>query len=71
MRCASSVSLLPAKAQDEATALQLCQAKVQVRRLPIEVIVAEYQWFASHNSDIGFLECGLTFLGYLFPGSVL
>jgi len=36
--------LLIAKAQDEDKALQLCQAKVKQKKLPMEVIDAEYQW---------------------------
>jgi len=36
--------LLVAKGQDEEKALQLCQSKVQQKRLPMEVIDAEYQW---------------------------
>lgn len=29
---------------DEAKALQLCQSKVRAKKLPMEVIDAEYQW---------------------------
>ncbi|KIO01155.1 hypothetical protein M404DRAFT_736569 [Pisolithus tinctorius Marx 270] len=32
------------KAQDELKALQLCQTKVRQKKLPMEVIDAEYQW---------------------------
>ncbi|KAI0761669.1 PSP1-domain-containing protein [Trametes elegans] len=35
---------LNAKAQDEAKALELCRNKVRQRKLPMEVIDAEYQW---------------------------
>ncbi|KIK14790.1 hypothetical protein PISMIDRAFT_116394 [Pisolithus microcarpus 441] len=35
---------LLAKAQDELKALQLCQNKVRQKKLPMEVIDAEYQW---------------------------
>ncbi|KAI0327317.1 PSP1-domain-containing protein [Cubamyces sp. BRFM 1775] len=35
---------LAAKAQDEAKALDLCRNKVRQRKLPMEVIDAEYQW---------------------------
>jgi hypothetical protein len=35
-----------AKAQDELKALQLCQSKVKAKKLPMEVIDAEYQWCA-------------------------
>ncbi|KAI6096595.1 hypothetical protein F5141DRAFT_1153140 [Pisolithus sp. B1] len=34
---------LPAKAQDESSALQLYQKKVRQKKLPTEVIDAEYQ----------------------------
>jgi cell fate regulator YaaT (PSP1 superfamily) len=30
--------------QDEAKALQLCQNKVRQKKLPMDVIDAEYQW---------------------------
>ncbi|KAM5534363.1 hypothetical protein V8D89_011956 [Ganoderma adspersum] len=35
---------LAAKAQDEAKALELCRTKVRQRKLPMEVVDAEYQW---------------------------
>ncbi|PIL30857.1 hypothetical protein GSI_07025 [Ganoderma sinense ZZ0214-1] len=35
---------LAAKAQDEAKALDLCRSKVRQRKLPMEVVDAEYQW---------------------------
>ena len=35
-----------AKTQDELKALQLCQTKVRAKKLPMEVIDAEYQWYA-------------------------
>ena len=38
------VRLLLAKIQDEVKALQLCQSKVRQKKLPMEVIDAEYQW---------------------------
>lgn len=53
LRPAFSVRLLAAKAQDEAKALQLCQGKVRAKKLPMEVVEAEYQWFVSDNHDIG------------------
>jgi hypothetical protein len=37
--------LLLAKIQDEMKALQLCQSKVRQKKLPMEVIDAEYQWY--------------------------
>ncbi|KII86307.1 hypothetical protein PLICRDRAFT_43902 [Plicaturopsis crispa FD-325 SS-3] len=36
--------LLATKIQDEVKALQLCQSKVRQKKLPMEVIDAEYQW---------------------------
>jgi len=36
--------LLVSKMQDEAKALQLCQSKVRQKKLPMEVVDAEYQW---------------------------
>ncbi|KXN88051.1 hypothetical protein AN958_07783 [Leucoagaricus sp. SymC.cos] len=37
--------LLTQKAHDEMKALQLCQSKVKAKKLPMEVIDAEYQWY--------------------------
>ncbi|KAG8961627.1 hypothetical protein FRC03_005137 [Tulasnella sp. 419] len=36
--------LLLSKMQDEQKALQLCQTKVRAKKLPMEVVDAEYQW---------------------------
>jgi cell fate regulator YaaT (PSP1 superfamily) len=36
--------LLMTKMQDEVKALQLCQSKVRQKKLPMEVVDAEYQW---------------------------
>src|ERR1700722_12124801 len=36
--------MLLTKMQDEYKELQLCQSKVRQRKLPMEVIDAEYQW---------------------------
>ncbi|KAF8508517.1 PSP1 C-terminal conserved region-domain-containing protein [Gautieria morchelliformis] len=36
--------LLASKIQDELKALQLCQSKVRGKKLPMEVVDAEYQW---------------------------
>ncbi|KAL1952340.1 hypothetical protein VTO73DRAFT_1489 [Trametes versicolor] len=41
---ARDMQTLSAKAQDEAKALELCKNKVRQRKLPMEVIDAEYQW---------------------------
>jgi len=40
---------LVTKLQDEIKALQLCQNKVRQKKLPMEVIDAEYQWFVVHT----------------------
>lgn len=40
---------LVTKLQDEAKALELCKSKVRQRKLPMEVIDAEYQWCASYK----------------------
>ena len=36
---------LNVKLADEAKALELCRAKVRQRKLPMEVVDAEYQWY--------------------------
>ncbi len=36
--------MLATKTQDEMKALQLCQSKVRAKKLPMEVVDAEYQW---------------------------
>ena len=47
------------KLQDEVKALQLCQSKVRAKKLSMEVIDAEYQWYVSPSfppslyADIG------------------
>jgi cell fate regulator YaaT (PSP1 superfamily) len=41
---AQEMHLLSAKNQDEQKALHLCQTKVRAKKLPMEVIDAEYQW---------------------------
>ncbi|THU85058.1 PSP1-domain-containing protein [Dendrothele bispora CBS 962.96] len=40
----SEASLLATKMADEVKALQLCQSKVRAKKLPMEVVDAEYQW---------------------------
>lgn len=37
--------MFAAKTHDEMKALQLCQSKVKAKKLPMEVIDAEYQWY--------------------------
>ncbi|KAG8741779.1 hypothetical protein FRC10_002446 [Ceratobasidium sp. 414] len=46
--------LLLSKMQDEVKALQLCQTKIRQKKLPMEVIDAEYQWY--DGSHAGFLH---------------
>ncbi|KAJ7268905.1 hypothetical protein C8J57DRAFT_1066909, partial [Mycena rebaudengoi] len=41
---AGEAALLVAKMQDEMKALALCQIKVRAKKLPMEVVDAEYQW---------------------------
>ncbi|KDQ52970.1 hypothetical protein JAAARDRAFT_197763 [Jaapia argillacea MUCL 33604] len=41
---AHDTQMLVSKMQDEVKALQLCQSKVRQKKLPMEVIDAEYQW---------------------------
>jgi hypothetical protein len=40
----NEITMLLAKSQDEAKAMAVCQAKVRQKRLPMEVVDAEYQW---------------------------
>lgn len=40
----NEISLLPSKSQDETKAMMVCQAKVRQKKLPMEVVDAEYQW---------------------------
>ncbi|KAF7727361.1 hypothetical protein EC973_007604 [Apophysomyces ossiformis] len=44
LAAADEVDLLPMKDQDEQRALALCQEKTKLRKLPMEVVDAEYQW---------------------------
>jgi hypothetical protein len=44
--------LLVSKIQDEVKALQLCQSKVRAKKLPMEVIDAEYQWWVVVRSAL-------------------
>ncbi|KAF8330349.1 PSP1 C-terminal conserved region-domain-containing protein [Cantharellus anzutake] len=41
---AQDAQLLMSKQADETKALQLCQSKVRAKKLPMEVVDAEYQW---------------------------
>jgi cell fate regulator YaaT (PSP1 superfamily) len=38
-------SSLATKLQDELKVLQLCRSKAKAKKLPMEVIDAEYQWY--------------------------
>ncbi|KAI8615653.1 PSP1 C-terminal conserved region-domain-containing protein [Chytriomyces sp. MP71] len=40
----NEIGLLVSKAQDEAKAMAVCQAKIRQRKLPMEIVDAEYQW---------------------------
>jgi hypothetical protein len=40
----TTTRMLANKTQDEHKALQLCQSKVRAKKLPMEVVDAEYQW---------------------------
>jgi cell fate regulator YaaT (PSP1 superfamily) len=40
------------KTQEEEKALALCQAKVRQKKLPMEVIDAEYQWCALRSRNL-------------------
>jgi len=42
----SEISLLAIKDQDELKAMVICQTKVRHKRLPMEVVNAEYQWYS-------------------------
>ncbi|KAJ3396375.1 hypothetical protein HDU92_003217 [Lobulomyces angularis] len=40
----TEVALLVSKSQDEAKAMSICQVKIRQKKLPMEVVDAEYQW---------------------------
>ncbi|KAI9355417.1 PSP1 C-terminal conserved region-domain-containing protein [Zopfochytrium polystomum] len=40
----NEIAMLVAKSQDEAKATAVCQTKIRQRKLPMEVVDAEYQW---------------------------
>ncbi|KAI8826156.1 PSP1 C-terminal conserved region-domain-containing protein [Fimicolochytrium jonesii] len=40
----AEVTMLVSKSQDEAKAMAICQAKIRQKRLPMEIVDAEYQW---------------------------
>jgi len=41
----SEIAQLVSKSQDELKAMMICQTKVRQKRLPMEVVDAEYQWY--------------------------
>lgn len=41
----SEIGQLVSKSQDEQKAMMICQTKVRQKRLPMEVVDAEYQWY--------------------------
>ena len=49
--------MLMSKLQDEVKALQLCQSKVRAKKLPMEVIDAEYQWCVPMSFFLPFTPC--------------
>jgi len=59
--------MLATKTDDEQKALQLCQTKVRAKKLPMEVIDAEYQWFVL--SSIFVLHFEFTFCDFVMQGS--
>jgi cell fate regulator YaaT (PSP1 superfamily) len=42
---ADEITLLIAKSQDEAKALMVCQSKIKQKKLNMQVVDAEYQWY--------------------------
>ncbi|KAI8922212.1 PSP1 C-terminal conserved region-domain-containing protein [Powellomyces hirtus] len=40
----SEVTMLVSKSQDEAKAMALCQTKIRQKKMPMEIVDAEYQW---------------------------
>ncbi|RKO85520.1 PSP1 C-terminal conserved region-domain-containing protein, partial [Blyttiomyces helicus] len=38
------VTMLVGKSQDEAKAMAVCQSKIRQKKLPMEIVDAEYQW---------------------------
>jgi cell fate regulator YaaT (PSP1 superfamily) len=56
--------LLVSKIQDEVKALQLCQSKVRAKKLPMEVIDAEYQWWVPVHTLISLCMFFLTVPGF-------
>ncbi|KAI8820241.1 PSP1 C-terminal conserved region-domain-containing protein [Fimicolochytrium jonesii] len=40
----AEVTMLVSKSQDEAKAVAVCQTKIRQKKLPMEVVDAEYQW---------------------------
>jgi hypothetical protein len=44
LAAANEIATLMSKAEDESNAMLLCQSKVKQRKLPMEIVDAEYQW---------------------------
>ncbi|KAJ3293024.1 hypothetical protein HK104_004811 [Borealophlyctis nickersoniae] len=40
----TEITLLVGKSQDEAKAMSVCQSKIRMKKLPMEIVDAEYQW---------------------------
>lgn len=40
----AEVTMLVSKSQDEAKAMAICQTKIRQKKLPMEIVDAEYQW---------------------------
>jgi len=59
--------LVVTKTEDEQKALQLCQTKVRAKKLPMEVIDAEYQWFVP--PAFLFPSFGVNVLRFVMQGS--
>jgi cell fate regulator YaaT (PSP1 superfamily) len=43
----SEVSMLASKMDDESKALSICQSKIRQKKLPMEVVDLEYQWYVA------------------------
>ncbi|KAF7727184.1 hypothetical protein EC973_007959 [Apophysomyces ossiformis] len=51
------VAMLMTKSQDEAKALMVCQSKVRAKKLNMQVVDAEYQWYAAIYKVAMILTC--------------
>jgi len=64
----SEVAMLLAKSQDEAKANNLCQGKIRQKKLPMEIVDAEYQWdrrkltfYLSQIEELTFVNWSVSF----------